>query len=553
MSPHSNHLNNPLAKSKTELKTVPASLTLGGVDTNRFVPNSASFTLGPNAQPIVAINSIKVSSNTPSGSSEGLNWTTNPLELQDEAEAELHTIDSSTPFLWLPEYACESFARAFNLTYDDNLGLYVYPDNGTTLDNIRNQNVTVTFSIADVPGSSNSVDISLPFAAFDLQLSYPYPGLEANATSTPTNYFPLRIAANYTQYTIGRTFLQEAYLTVDYERNNFSVSQAKFAMDSLTNINLVPITRPANSNFTGSAGSTGQSRGLSAGAMAGVGIGAAALALCFIGFMAYIFIIKKQKKRGVANSTDSDDGSYTKVSELSGDAEHSTRPNSAAEVLGDRRHPTEMVADSTNTRYEMAGTHAFEMPADEVPVAYLNRTNTSGPAELASTDSDIKDSRGPPDRRSSSPAPPAYPQSHSNGVSGDSVNPNNPNHIADAFGSDTVSSGEHGISPIGGPRSADRTSDLVLSPVSPHHNTTEFPRIIPPSHHKLRGAEPNLDTGSKLLTPQQERDQHSRSPSRTSKFMENVDEGQTNPSDSAARATRPSRQPSDHKRFSWED
>jgi hypothetical protein len=188
-----------------------------------------------------------------------------------------------------------------------------------------------------------------------------------------------------------------------------------------------------------------------------------------------------------------------------------------------------------------------------VPIAYLNRTNSSGPAELANTDLDSKDPHGPSDRRSSSPAPPAYPQSHNDGGPGDGISPNNPNHVADTFGSDTVSSGEQGISPIRGPRSEDRTSDLVLSPVSPHHNTTEFPRTMPTSHYKLRGAESNLDTGSKLLTPQQERDTNSRSPSRTSKFMEDVDEGQTNPPDSAARAAGRSRQPSDHKRFSWEE
>ena len=493
-----------------------------------------------------------------SASSEGLNWTTNPLTLQNSSQAEFHTIDSSTPFLWLPEYVCDSFAEAFNLTYDNDLELYVYPDNGTTLDRIRNQNITFTFSIADFPGSSNSVNISLPFAAFDLQLSFPYPGLGANATSTSTNYFPLRIASNYTQYTIGRSFLQEAYLTVDYERNNFSVSQAKFALDSLTNINLVPITRPANSNFTGPAGFTGQRTGLSTGAMAGVGIGAAALALCFVGFIVYVFIIKKEKKRGVANSSsDLDDGSYVKVPELLGDVEHSTRPNSArppaAEVLGDRRHPTEMVADSTNTRYEMAGTHAFEMPGDEVPLAYLNRTNRSDLAELPNTESDSKDPHGPRDRRSSSPAPPAYPQPHTNGGPGDSISPNSPNHSASAFGSDTVSSDEQGISPIGGPRSADQTSDLVLSPVSPRNDTMEFPKTMSTSHYKLRGAGSNLDTGSKLLTPQQERDQPSRSLSRSSKFVEDIDNGQINPSDSSARATKPSRQPSDHKRFSWEE
>src|SRR5436305_2648157 len=250
---------------QTGLKNVPSSLTLGGVDTNRFVPNSASFTLAPNTQPVVAINSITASSNPLSGSSVKVNWTTNPLSLQDISEAELHTIDSSTPFMWLPAFVCDQFAQALNLVYDDNLQLYLYADNGTTLDNIRSQNITFTFTIADSPGSSNAVDISLPFAAFDLELSYPYPGLVANFTSGSTSYFPLRRAANDTQYTIGRSFLQEAYLTVDYERNNFSVSQATFATDSLTNINLVPITRPTNSNFTGPADIAGPSTSLSVG------------------------------------------------------------------------------------------------------------------------------------------------------------------------------------------------------------------------------------------------------------------------------------------------
>ena len=138
----------------------------------------------------MAINSITVSSNAVSGSSLNLNWTTNPLTLQDAANAELYTVDSSTPFLWLPQYVCDRFARAFNLVYDDNLQLYLYADNGTTLDNIRNQNITFTFTIADSAGSSDSVDISLPYAAFDLELSFPYPGLGANVTSGTKSYFP---------------------------------------------------------------------------------------------------------------------------------------------------------------------------------------------------------------------------------------------------------------------------------------------------------------------------------------------------------------------------
>ena len=113
--------------------------------------------------------------------------------------------------------------------------------------------MTFTFTIADLPGSSNAVDIKIPYAGFNLQLSFPYPGLGANLSSPATNYFPLRIAANSTQYTIGRTFLQEAYLTVDYERRNFSISQATFALDALTNTSLVGISRPSHGNSTGPA------------------------------------------------------------------------------------------------------------------------------------------------------------------------------------------------------------------------------------------------------------------------------------------------------------
>ena len=40
-----------------------------------------------------------------------------------------------------------------------------------------------------------------------------------------TRYFPLARATNSSQYTLGRTFFQEAYVTADYERRIFRVSQ----------------------------------------------------------------------------------------------------------------------------------------------------------------------------------------------------------------------------------------------------------------------------------------------------------------------------------------
>jgi len=64
----------------------------------------------------------------------------------------------------------------------------------------------VTFSIANSLSGGQTVNIVLPFSAFAPKAKYPF--IPSNATSP--YYFPLRQAANETQYTLGRTFLQEA-------------------------------------------------------------------------------------------------------------------------------------------------------------------------------------------------------------------------------------------------------------------------------------------------------------------------------------------------------
>ena len=233
------------------LKSVPASLVLGGFDANRFESHNITFNLDPNQSPVVALNEITVTAQPLLSSNVSVGWSSNPLKLLGFDGANLFTIDSSTPYLWLPEAACLEFERALGLTYDDTVELYTFGSNSTQHEFLVDLNMTFHFAVADLPGSSNSVSLSLPYEAFDLQLSYPYPGLNAAQSSPPTNYFPLRKAANHTQYTLGRAFLQETYLKVDYERHNFSVFQATFSPNALANTDLISITRPKNSTFTG--------------------------------------------------------------------------------------------------------------------------------------------------------------------------------------------------------------------------------------------------------------------------------------------------------------
>jgi hypothetical protein len=111
--------------------------------------------------------------------------------------------------------------------------------NGTQYATLAAQNPSVTFRLANGISGGSATDIVLPFNAFALKASYPF---LANASY----YFPLKQAANDTQYTLGRAFLQEAYLTVDYERGNFSISQCTWVQES--NNNVVSILSPSYAN-----------------------------------------------------------------------------------------------------------------------------------------------------------------------------------------------------------------------------------------------------------------------------------------------------------------
>ena len=72
------------------------------------------------------------------------------------------------------------------------------------------------------------MEIELLYRASDLEICQ---SLTMNGTS---HYFPLRRAQNETQYALGRTFLQQVCLIVDYDRNRFSVSQAVFPYIKVT-------------------------------------------------------------------------------------------------------------------------------------------------------------------------------------------------------------------------------------------------------------------------------------------------------------------------------
>jgi hypothetical protein len=110
-------------------------------------------------------------------------------------------IESTDPNIWLPMDACQEFEKAFGISVDKATGLYLI--NSTQYSNLQAMNPQVTFTLSDSLAGGETVNIVLPFGALALPATYPF-------TPNSTYYFPLKTAANDSQITLGRAFLQEA-------------------------------------------------------------------------------------------------------------------------------------------------------------------------------------------------------------------------------------------------------------------------------------------------------------------------------------------------------
>ncbi|KAE8454657.1 hypothetical protein EG329_000280 [Mollisiaceae sp. DMI_Dod_QoI] len=261
------------AGNQYRLNKVPGSLVLGGYDTSKFIQNDVTFSFNEVDLRDLTVNILNITFSNSSTSIQPLM----PSNMTSIAAF----VDSSIPQLWLPTSVCHLFSDTFGLTYDPIINYYLV--NTTQHDLLTAQNPNVTFILGNL-SSTTTVPITFPYTAFDMQLSSP---IAENATY----YFPLKRAANDTQYTLGRAFLQEAYLTADYERRNFSISQC--AWDAGAEENIVAI-QPL---YTGSSsGST-----LSTGAIIAISI-CGFLVLVLIS-VAYLFWRRRQRSRRRVEAT----------------------------------------------------------------------------------------------------------------------------------------------------------------------------------------------------------------------------------------------------------
>jgi hypothetical protein len=129
----------------------------------------------------------------------------------------------------------------------------------------------------DLTNGSSSTTINVPFALLNLTVESPLIG-------TPTQYFPCSPwTPGDVGYTLGRSFLQAAFLAQNWNSSTIFLAQALTALANNT------------SSDSGSSGSS--SSGLSGGAIAGIVVGVVVGVAAIAGLVAFVLLRRRKQDR----------------------------------------------------------------------------------------------------------------------------------------------------------------------------------------------------------------------------------------------------------------
>ena len=273
-----------------DLNAGTGRILFGGVDTTKYTGSLGSVDIIPSqgvySQFFVGLTAI--------GQNGVYNWTSNPSMPV--------LLESGTTFSYLPSNITTSLHQQFNVSYNSTSGV------GFVDCSLASQPGTIDFSFS-------GVNISVPLKLLVL------PWQLANG-SRPCA-FGIVPTVGGGAATLGNTFLRAAYVVFDLDNNQISLAQTRF---NVTEENIVEIARGAGrvptsvfnvptssptarggdptSSFTTDSNDGGgdPSKGLSTGAKAGIGVGAAAGAALIVG-AALLLITRRRKAHAQPDTT----------------------------------------------------------------------------------------------------------------------------------------------------------------------------------------------------------------------------------------------------------
>ncbi|KAH6646283.1 aspartic peptidase domain-containing protein [Truncatella angustata] len=308
------------------------SLYYGGYDQNRIVGEILTMGGTGDIGNELTLNDISIS--VIDGSSPwdfGTSQTGLLAEGNSSISGGLKTrIDGCSPYLTLPTSTCKAIAAHLPVTLNEDLGLYIWNTDDAKYTQIVNSASALNFTFS---GTSNTdqVTIAVPFRHLNLTL-------EAPLVSSKTQYFPCYSGPSK-QYTLGRAFLQDAFIGANWGSKTWFVAQApgpnvpspniitlasgdktieasandwkqswSGSWKALTPAEVSPsatigaATSTASSD-TGGIGST--SSGLSTGAQAGIGVGVGLAALAGLGALLFFFLRRRRAAAKEASASSS--------------------------------------------------------------------------------------------------------------------------------------------------------------------------------------------------------------------------------------------------------
>ncbi|KAK6532512.1 hypothetical protein TWF281_006701 [Arthrobotrys megalospora] len=294
-------------------KSSSASLVFGGYDDSLYINNDMIFTQANEyTNPfLVALSSLTVSGiyrNGQQGTAELLD-----SDWRRTTDSQLISIDSATSYIWLPNATCAIFESALNLTWNEEVNLYILTEDAHN--QLLDINPTFVFTISDTAQNKTSLEIELPYNSFSLEATGP----EILGATGKAWYFPLKRLPEGGNPRLGRVFMQEIYLFAEYHFGTFRVFQADWSNRPQNIVTHLPVRLVASGN----KGSSTPIGAIVGGVVGGVAVIGAIIA-------GWFFWRRKQKKKvvtagGDLPSGDKKDSNTPNIPEVDGGS--TTMPN----------------------------------------------------------------------------------------------------------------------------------------------------------------------------------------------------------------------------------
>ncbi|KAI0141818.1 aspartic peptidase domain-containing protein [Xylariaceae sp. FL1272] len=247
------------------------------------------------------------------------------------------SVDGCSPYLTLPKSTCDAIAKELPVTYNEALGLYIWNTDDAKYSQIVSSASALQFNFT-AGSNTETVTINVPFPHLNLTLTQPL-------VDTDMQYFPC-----YTgfagQYTLGRAFLQDAFIGAHWGMKKWWLAQAPgpnipsanvktiqksdttiqtssndwkaswdgswkaLTTDQVTNSSTVTPEGSDSDSGGETKGSSSPSSGLSTGAKAGIGVAAAIGALAVIGALVFFFLRRRRQSSEKSAETSPDAAPY---------------------------------------------------------------------------------------------------------------------------------------------------------------------------------------------------------------------------------------------------